>query len=480
MEPPALASSSISVNLRLFLMMFLQFFIWGAWYVPTSGYLTDLNLELSIGWVYTVGPIAAIISPVFLGMIADRYFAAQRVLAILHLLGGVVILAGPMLAEQVAASWAETTAGMSSGQIADEYGSRFIITEHLPIIALLFLHMLFYMPTLGLTNTIAFRNMRSPEKQFPLVRVFGTIGWIAANFAADWGIREQEYGKDFPLYLAGGAAILLGVLSFGLPHTPPVRTEHKPTLGETLGLRSLALLRDPSFAIFALCSMLICIPLAAYYSFAYLFVENAGFRAPVTVMSTGQMSEIIFMLLMPLFFARLGVKWMLLVGMLAWVVRYALFAMGAPDGIAWMILFGILLHGICYDFFFVTGFIYTDKKAPQPIRAQAQGFLVLLTQGIGLGVGAQVIQRIVNANKAENYDSLVSQASALREQSSALAEVDAGQADALWNRASELFLQTYDWQQIWLIPCLFAAGVALIFFVFFRDRSVNARSESLE
>jgi nucleoside transporter len=477
MTEPRLNQGSALVSARLAVMMFIQFFVWGAWYVPTSGYMDTLHLELSIGWIYTVGPIAAIISPLFLGMVADRYFATERVLGALHIVGGAIMLAAPLVARQVAESWAITTEGMTSEQIQEEYGGRFLIAAHAPFIGLIFAHMLCYMPTLGLTNSISFRNMASPERQFPLIRVFGTIGWIAAGFAVDFGAK-QEYGGAFPLQLAGGAAMLLGLYSFFLPHTPPVKSERRPTLADVFGLHALMLLKDRSFAVFAMCSMLICIPLAAYYSFTYLFVGHAGFTAPATIMSTGQMSEIIFMILMPLFFARLGVKWMLLVGMLAWVLRYALFSEGAPEGVMWMILVGILLHGICYDFFFVTGFIYTDKKAPDAIRAQAQGFLVLLTQGIGLGVGAQIIQRVVNANKAPEYDTLNVQAAALRDQAAAARETDPALADSLWSQASDVLLQTYDWQAIWLVPCIFAAVVAVVFFLLFRDRSASALPSS--
>ncbi len=471
---PALAQSP-RANVTLSIMMLLQFFIWGAWYVPTSGYMSTLKLEFSIGWIYTVGPIAAIISPLILGMIADRYFSAEKVLGVLHLLGGGIMLLAPFVGEQVAAAWAAETAGMTAEQITDTFGAQFLIWVHAPFVGLIFLHMLCYMPTLGLTNTIAFRNLTNQEKQFPIIRVFGTIGWILAGLSVDFAPKMlSSIGINttsaFPLQLAGIAAILLGIFSFvGLPKTPPIRSEKKATVGEMLGLDALAMCKDRSFLIFAACSMLICIPLAAYYSYAYLFVDNAGFRAPAATMSFGQVSEILFMILMPLFFVRLGVKWMLLVGMLAWVLRYALFALGASDGVVWMILMGVVLHGICYDFFFVTGFIYTDKRAPQAIRGQAQGFLVLLTQGIGLGLGAQIIQRVVNANKSANYDELAAQAGALRAQ--AAEATDSELAATLWNQASDLLLQSYNWQNIWLVPCIFAAVVAVIFFIFFREQS---------
>jgi nucleoside transporter len=249
------------------------------------------------------------------------------------------------------------------------------------------------MPTLGLTNTIAFANMANQEKEFPLVRVFGTLGWIVAGLIISFmGVDKTAT----PFILAGGAAIAMGVFSFFLPHTPPPAKGKKASVGEILGADALALFRSPSFAVFAIASFLICIPLAAYYSYAGRLVNDLG--KPVgSTMSIGQAAEVIFMLLMPLFFARLGVKWMLAVGMLSWMVRYALFAAGAPNAVFWMIIIGIALHGMCYDFFFVTGFIYTDKKASNEIRGQAQGLLVLITQGLGLGIGAYLAGEYFNS-----------------------------------------------------------------------------------
>ncbi|MDY7108570.1 MAG: MFS transporter, partial [Planctomycetota bacterium] len=374
------------VGTRLSIMMFLQFFIWGAWYVTVGNYMgsKEMSLELSIGWVYTVGPIAALISPFFLGMVADRFFATERVLGVLHLIGGAALMLAPQVAEYSSGLWQERVAEWT-GQGLDpvEEGRKlWIVAEHLPFIGIVFLHMLCYMPTLGLTNSIAFHNIQNQEKQFPVIRVFGTIGWIVANLIVSGWLKADL--RSTPLMIAGGGAILLGLYSFFLPHTPPPAAGQKASVREMLGLDALKLMKSRAFSVFIVSSMLICIPLAAYYAFAQLLVNHAGFTRPAATMSIGQMSEIVFMLLMPLFFVRLGVKWMLLVGMLAWALRYLFFSVAAPTGIEWMILVGIVLHGICYDFFFVTGFIYTDKKATKEIRSQAQGFLVLVTQGIGL------------------------------------------------------------------------------------------------
>jgi nucleoside transporter len=348
-------------------MMFLEFFIWGAWYVTMSTFMTEAGMASRIGWAYMLCPIAAIISPFFLGMVADRFFSSEKVLAVLMLIGGAVMFAVPGVAA------------------AQKQGPG-------PFLLIILIHALCYMPTLGLTNTIAFANMTNQEKQFPLVRVFGTLGWIVAGLMISYlGVDKTER----PFMLAGGAAVLMGIFSFFLPHTPPPAKGQPASIGKILGADALALLKSNSFLIFCLASFLICIPLAAYYSFAGRLVNDLG--KPVgSTMSIGQAAEVIFMLLMPLFFARLGVKWMLAVGMLSWVARYALFAMGAPNAVFWMIIIGIGLHGMCYDFFFVTGFIYTDKKASKEIRGQAQGLLVLITQGLGLGIGAFLTGELFN------------------------------------------------------------------------------------
>ena len=355
-----------SVTFRLSVMMFIQFFIWGAWYVTAPLYLGKIGFTgADFGWTYSVGPIAAMISPFFVGMIADRLFATEKVLGVLHLLGG-----GAML--------------MAASKMQGPDPSASAIN------LIFFAHILCYFPTLALTNTLALHNMTNPEKEFPLIRVFGTIGWILAGWALSW----QGWDSSVSMFgLAGWAAIGMGFYSFFLPHTPPPGAGKQITTREILGLDAFILFKRPAFMIFMVSSFLICIPLAFYYQLAARTVAQANL-IPAFTMSWGQVSEIFFMVVMPIFFVRLGVKWMLLVGMLAWVVRYALFAVGAPDQVVWMIFTGVLLHGICYDFFFVTGQIYTDKVAPKQIRGQAQGMLVLFTLGLGMLIGAQVGGRV--------------------------------------------------------------------------------------
>ena len=421
-----------AVTSRLCVMMFIQFFIWGAWYVTVGNYMTRIGMSETIYWAYTVGPLAAIVSPFFLGFVADRYFSTERVLAVLHTVGGIALLLAPAMAKL----------SVSQGADADSAApaEAFINPAHLPFILILLLHMLCYMPTIGLTNTLAFHNLTNQEKQFPIVRVFGTIGWIVAGVLVSKLLGADE--EALPLMIAGGAGIAMGLYSLTLPHTPPPAAGRKTTVREVLGLDALKRLSSPSFWVFLICSVLICIPLSAYYAYAPVFVKAAGIDHPAFKMSFGQMSEVFFMLIMPLCFARLGVKWMLFIGMLAWVARYALFALGAPDGVLWMILGGILLHGICYDFFFVTGYIYVDKKSSPQIRGQAQGILVLLTLGVGMLIGGivsgQLFNRIVAADGADPMK---------------------------------------QWQTFWMIPAIGAAVIMGLFAMLFKDDSAPRVTE---
>ncbi len=403
-------SQSSNLVLRLSTMMFLQFFIWGAWYTSIAVYMTELGMKDLTHWPFTVNPVAAIVAPFFLGLIADRYFATERVLGVLHILGGILLFITPQLN-----------------------------ASPVMFIGLLLAYNLCYMPTLGLANSLAFHHIENQEKQFPVIRVFGTIGWIVAGLFISFilgKITGQIAEKTpMPLYTAGSASVLLGLFSFSLPHTPPKGAGEKVSLRSIAGLDALQVLGSKPFYVFLICSFLICIPLAAYYNFTQLYLQASGFENIAGTQTLGQMSEVIFMLLMPLFFTRLGVKKMLLVGMLAWVIRYALFALGAPESITWMIILGIALHGICYDFFFVTGQIYVDKKSNDKIRGQAQGFLVLVTYGLGMLIGAQIA--------GTTYNNFLKGAEALT---------------------------AYQWQQFWWLPAGFALVIMLIFGLFFKEK----------
>jgi nucleoside transporter len=346
---------------------------------------------------------------------------------------------------------------------------------------LFFGHMLTYYPTLALTNTIAMKCMSNPEKEFPGIRVLGTIGWIAAGLA----ITALKFDTNISMFhLTVGAGVLLGLFSFALPHTPPTATG-PVRARQILGLDALVMLKDRSYLAFMISSMLICIPLAFYYQITSRVVEMGSLPIGQT-MSYGQMSEIIFMLVMPLFFARLGVKWMLAVGMLAWVARYALFALGAPDEVRWMIIGGIVLHGICYDFFFVTGQIYTDQVAPKPIRAQAQGMLVLFTLGLGMAIGAKVAGKIEAEHTPAAAIELAKQVQAKGAEIARLSEganisdpAVSAQVKALETEKAALRkqeLQAIEWKPLWAKPAIFAGAVLLLFVLFFKDGRPRAAS----
>lgn len=444
------------LRLQLSCMMFLQFFIWGAWYVTAPNYLSTIGFQArDFSWTYSVGPIAGMLSPFIVGMIADRFFAAQRVLSCMHVVGAVLMFLAAQLMQG---------ANPSPNLIN----------------LVFFGYMLTYYPTLALTNTLAMRNMTHPEKQFPGIRVLGTIGWIAA------GLALTQVGWDNTVnmfYLTSGAALVLGVFSLALPHTPPL--ESGPvSVRQVLGLDAWVLLKDRSYLTFIIASTLICIPLAFYYQIASRVVEMTGMPIGRT-MAYGQMSEIFFMLVMPFFFVRLGVKWMLAVGMLAWVTRYGLFAIGAPQEITWMIIAGILLHGICYDFFFVTGQIYTDQVAPKQIRAQAQGMLVLFTLGLGMTIGAQVAGSIETEHTPEAARTYSQQLTSKGAEIAALEEQIANADNAVKSSLQEDLrrlteeksalrhseLKAIEWKPLWAKPAIFAAFILAVFAFVFRDEA---------
>jgi len=440
------------VRALLSLMMLNQFFIWGSWQGTAPLYLQTIGFNGNdIGWIFAVGPIAGMISPFFVGMVADRFFPAQRVLGTLHLAGaGLMFLA---------------TTSMSPG------------AKPLPIIILIFLHLLTYFPTLALTNTLAMRNLENVEAEFSRIRVQGTIGWILANLSLTY--LKFETTIDM-FYLSCGSAVLLGVISFLLlPHTPPTATG-KFSVREILGLDALAILKNRSYLVFLICSTLICIPLAFYYQITSRIVAMCQLPVGQT-MSYGQMSEIVFMLLMPLFFARLGVKKMLAVGMLAWVARYALFAFGAPTQIASFVLLGIILHGICYDFFFVTGQIYTDQAAPPHLRGQAQGLLVLFTLGLGMAIGAKVAGYVETKYTSEasieagkQVERITKEIAELEKSGTTGERLDVLKADLDNERLTQL--KAMDWQMIWGLPAIFAAVILAVFMVAFKEPKDRATS----
>ncbi|MCW1923773.1 MFS transporter [Luteolibacter arcticus] len=433
-----------AVTTRLSVMMFLQFFLWGAWFVTLGACLDANGLASIIGAAYGSAPIAAIIAPLFLGLVADRFFPSEKVMGVLLLIGGAAMLAVP---------------GLAAKGDAEMVKNLFI------------LHMLCYMPTLGLGNSIAFANI-SDQSKFPALRVWGTIGWIVAGLITGF----MGWSKSLHIFtLAGGTSLLLGAFSFFLPTTPPPAKGQPLKLSSIFMLDAFKLLAKPAFFIFILCSTLICIPLAYYYSTTSIFLSDMGFRQPASSMSIGQMSEIVFMLLIPFFFRKLGVKWMILIGMAAWVLRYVLFAFAAPDQVVWMLFLAIALHGICYDFFFVTGFIYADKAAPVTVRSQVQSMLVFFTQGIGMYFG----YKIADARMKVGVGGHAPLAEAIQAGSTGETPSFAQQLGQMFSvglpkvDATLLSTASTQWKAFWLLPAGMAAVIAVLFLVAFWDKSAD-------
>ncbi len=391
-----------TTRIQLATMMFLNFFLWGIWFVTMGTYLgSRLDATgVQIGIAYGTQSLGAIIAPFIIGLIADRYFAAQFILGLLHLCG-----AGLLYFVSLQTNF------------ADFY-------------PYLLAYMIIYMPTLALVNSISFKQMNDPEKEFSLIRMWGTIGWIAAGLLIGWLALEKNQQLDRTFQIAAAVSLVLGLFSFMLPNTPPPKAGTQANLGEIIGLDALRLLKDKNFLIFFLSSLLICIPLAFYYQETNMFLNELGVDNAASKMTMGQMSETIFLFLMPFFFLRLGVKKMLLIGMAAWVIRYFLFSYGNTGSGLWMLYAGIILHGICYDFFFVTGQIYTDQLAGEKIRSSAQGMITLATYGVGMLIGFWFAGYV-----ADNY------------------KTAAG----------------HDWSSVWMVPALIAAAILGLFALLFKD-----------
>jgi nucleoside transporter len=407
---------STAVRVRLGIMMFLEFFVWGAWFVTMGSYLTG-SLAFSgaqSAMAYSTQSWGAIIAPFIVGLIADKYVNAERLLGVIHLVGAALMY---MLAS--------TT----------EFGGFY---------PYLLVYMILYMPTLALVNAIAFRQMDDPARHFGNIRVWGTVGWIVAgltiSYAFAWdsqeGLATGLLANTFRM--AAAASLVLGVFSFTLPRTPPQRASGDAvSLREILGLDALALLRDRNFLVFFVASILICIPLAFYYQHANQFLTEIQVANATGKQTLGQVSEVLFMLLVPFFLKRFGMKATLLIGMLAWGARYVLFAFGDPGQLVFMLILGIVLHGVCYDFFFVSGQVFTDSKAGPRYKSAAQGLITLATYGVGMLIGFWVAGRLTDS----------------------FAIPGGG----------------HDWRSIWLYPAAFAAVVAILFAWLFRNEVVEYR-----
>ena len=405
---------NFSLRLRLSFMMLLQYFIWGAWYVTLGTWLaTSLRFSgQQIGLAAGTTAVGAIIAPFFVGLVADRLFKTQRVLAVLHLAGAALLFFASLQ------------------------------TSFLLFYLIVLIYCVCFMPTLALTNSLAFRHMQSPQEQFGSIRVLGSGGWILAGLLI--GTLRLE-ATAIPMRLAAVASLLMGIYCFTLPDTPPLARAVKLSLDSIFPREAVNLLRERSMLVFALASFLICIPLQFYYAFTNLFLNQAGVHNAAGKMTGGQISELLFMILIPWFFRRLGVKYMLAAGMFAWVVRYLFFAYGNVDEKMWMLWAGILLHGICYDFFFVTGQIYIDRKAPVSLRASAQGMITFITYGLGMFVGSWLSGAVVN-----RY---------------ALSIPRGG--------------LTYDWKAIWIFSASASALVLILFLFSFSDKTADADAAAL-
>ncbi len=397
-------------RIQLSLMMFLEFFIWGGWFV-TLGTFLGTNLKATgnqTGDVFSTQSWGAIIAPFIVGLIADRYINAERILGALHIIGAFLMY--------------------------QMYNAESISVFYPYVLA----YMILFMPTIALTNSVSFRQMQDPEKEFSGIRLWGTIGWIVAglmiSYLFHWDSDENTANGLLrnTFLMSSIVSLALGLFSFTLPKTPPTKGTHeKVSVRDIIGLDALKLSKDKNFAVFFISSILICIPLAFYYQNAHPFLSNIGMKDPTGKMTIGQISEVLFLLLLPLFFKRFGFKVTILVGMLAWALRYILFAYGNAGELSFMLLIGIALHGICYDFFFVSGFIYTDSKAGEKYKSAAQGLITLATYGIGMLIGFKVAGWITDKYR--------------------------------------LMENVYDYKMIWTIPAIIAAAVFVLFLLLFRE-----------
>lgn len=401
-----------STGTWLAIMMFLEYFIWGSWYVTMGTYMGEVlqSTGVQIGAAYSALAIATMISPFFVGLVADRYFAAQRIMGVLHILGAVLLYFATAIEGNTAFYW------------------------------IILFYSLLYMPTIALSNSVAFYQMDDPGKQFPWIRVFGTIGWIIAGLIIGRaGFEQSATTLPATFYMAAGASLVLGIISFALPNTPPKGKTADADASKALGTEAFVLFKEKPYLIFFIAAILVCIPLSFYYGFANPFLNEVGMQNAAGKMILGQVSEGVFILAIPFLFNRIGVKKMLLLGMAAWVLRYICFGYGDMGANTWMLYAGIILHGVCYDFFFVTGYMYTEKKAGEKIKNAAQGLFTFATYGLGMFIGTWFSGFIVDSYKTATG---------------------------------------HDWKGIWMVPAYIAIAVLIYFILFFKEKRNTIPAET--
>jgi nucleoside transporter len=394
------------LKVLLSIFMFLQYFIWGAWYVSLGAYLANVLKfsEQQIGTTYGAFAIGAMISPFFVGLIADRYFASEKLLAVLGILGGVLMLA-------------LTRVG--------EFGSFYL---------LLIAYCATFAPTLALGNSLSLHHLADAKQDFPRVKIFSAIGWIAGGITLSLLKGEQSTTQ---FYLAGASSIVLGLFSLLLPHTPPKKTAQNVSLSEVLGLDALSLLRKPSFAIFIASMFLICIPLYFYFVYMGIYLTEFGWKDFAGKLTLAQVSDVVFLFVLPIALKRLGYKLTIVMGILAWAARYFLLSasVGAGDAATALIFAAILLHGVCYDFLFIAGQLYVDSESNERIRGAAQGFIAFILWGVGAFVGTNLAGWVLGA----------------------------------YPLASSVGGVSHDWRTIWSLPAWGAVAVLAAFLIFFRE-----------
>ena len=388
-------------GVSLAIMMFLEYFVWGAWYVTLGTYMGE-NLHstgLQVGAAFSALAIATMISPFFIGMVADRFFAAQRIMGVFHIIGGALLFFATKITDNTAFFW------------------------------MILFYSLLYMPTIALSNSVAFNQMTDPGKQFPWIRVFGTLGWIVAGLLIGF-LGIEKTANTF--YLAAAVSVLLGLFSFILPDTPPKGKSSDASVSKAFGADALVLFKNIPYVVFFIAAILVCIPLSFYYGFANPFLNEIGVNNAAGKMILGQVSEGLFILAIPFLFNSIGVKKMLIMGMVAWILRYICFGYGNVGANEWMLYAGIILHGVCYDFFFVTGYMYTEKKAGEKIKNAAQGLFTFATYGVGMFIGTRYSGKVVDNHLLSNG--------------------------------------THDWLKIWLVPAYIAIGVLIYFLLLFKEK----------